>query len=139
MQTTATDKFRFHDGFIVIGVIALAIVSSVIAIAFTSLTGTTECSEVGQMRSDLKNIEMSLVRYKTNKRALPSQEEGLVALTKPGASLGGGALLKSESIMDVWGHALQYRNPGKRNPMSYDLFSVGPDGIIDSSDDVWLE
>jgi general secretion pathway protein G len=37
---------------------------------------------------------------------------------------------------DRWGHNFIYEFPGKHNPSSYDLMSVGPDGKEGTSDDI---
>jgi general secretion pathway protein G len=48
--------------------------------------------------------------------------------------------LLTQLPLDPWGTAYQYRNPGKRNPTGFDLFSHGPDKI-ESPDDIgnWLK
>ena len=37
---------------------------------------------------------------------------------------------------DPWGNDYQYRYPGKKNTESYDLWSPGPDGKNNTSDDI---
>lgn len=41
-----------------------------------------------------------------------------------------------DDIKDLWGHPLQYAQPGKVNKTSYDLWSVGPDGEDGTADDI---
>ena len=41
-----------------------------------------------------------------------------------------------EETLDPWGHSYQYRNPGRHNPDKYDVFSMGPDGLPDTDDDI---
>ena len=40
-----------------------------------------------------------------------------------------------DELVDRWGHPYVYRSPGSTDPASYDLFSLGPDGL-ESKDDV---
>jgi len=37
---------------------------------------------------------------------------------------------------DPWGNAYRYKNPGKHNPDSVDIFSIGPDGQQGTEDDI---
>ena len=37
---------------------------------------------------------------------------------------------------DPWGQPYQYLCPGQRNSNSYDIWSLGPDGVSDSADDI---
>lgn len=39
-------------------------------------------------------------------------------------------------LRDRWGNWLQYRVPGRKNPATYDLWSVGPDGMNGTADDI---
>jgi general secretion pathway protein G len=41
------------------------------------------------------------------------------------------------SAKDPWGNEYVYRNPGKRSPLEYDIFSAGPDRLPDTADDDW--
>ena len=39
-------------------------------------------------------------------------------------------------LQDPWQHPLEYRCPGEKNPTYYDLWSVGPDGVNGTEDDI---
>ena len=39
-------------------------------------------------------------------------------------------------LVDPWGNLFQYYRPGTHNPDSYDLYSLGPDGVDDSGDEI---
>ncbi len=68
----------------------------------------------------------------------PTTAEGLQALitcpTNISQKLWKGPYIDPQQIIpvDVWGHAYVYRYPGIRNTNSYDLYSVGPDGVSKS-------
>ena len=47
-----------------------------------------------------------------------------------------GPYLKSAIPNDPWGRPYVYDCPGKHNPSSYDLMSMGPDGRANTEDDV---
>ena len=38
--------------------------------------------------------------------------------------------------MDAWGHSYVYYYPGRQNPKSFDLLSMGPDGTEGTDDDI---
>ncbi len=41
-----------------------------------------------------------------------------------------------DMLNDPWGKTYQYCCPGTHNPQSYDLWSVGPDGVGHTADDI---
>lgn len=44
--------------------------------------------------------------------------------------------MKPDGLMDPWARKITYRNPGKRNAGGYDVFSLGPDGLENTEDDI---
>jgi len=75
----------------------------------------------------------------------PTTEQGLEALLvapsdlrNPGA-WSGPYLEAHATIRDVWGSDYQYRSPGE-NGRRFDIFSLGPDGIAGTDDDIgsWM-
>ena len=40
--------------------------------------------------------------------------------------------------IDSWGHPYVYEFPGKHNPESYDLYSLGPDQKAGTDDDIGI-
>jgi len=66
----------------------------------------------------------------------PTTQEGLAVLHKNTASLPNwkGPYLKKEPI-DPWGKPYSYKSPGYHND-DYDLYSLGPDGLENSEDDI---
>jgi len=97
-------------------------------------------AEISKAKADTSAWETNLIRFKTRNLFLPTQQQGLEALvTQPNSDPKPKIwvqLAKPEALNDPWGHKYQYRNPGKHNPSSYDVFSLGPDGIEGTNDDV---
>jgi len=88
------------------------------------------------------SLKTSLVRYKIDVGDYPSTEEGVAALIAPVAGKAdrwrglyvdapGGRL-----PMDPWGEPYRYRYPGVKNQNGYDLYSLGPDRVEGTSDDI---
>ncbi|MEM9226483.1 MAG: type II secretion system protein GspG [Verrucomicrobiota bacterium] len=67
----------------------------------------------------------ALVAYRLDNKNYPTTEQGLAALSE----------YLDEDPVDPWDKPYQYRYPGTRNTSSYDLWSLGPDGV-ESDDDI---
>ena len=97
-------------------------------------------AEFSKALADVKMWETNLIRYKTKALVFPTQQQGLEAMvtmpTSEPIPKRWTQMTKPEALMDPWTHKYQYRNPGKHNPQSYDVFSLGPDGIEGTADDV---
>ena len=44
--------------------------------------------------------------------------------------------IKPSIKKDAWDREYKYKNPGTHNPRSYDLWSMGPDGLSGNADDI---
>lgn len=78
----------------------------------------------------------ALLRFKTDVGRFPLTNEGLEVLRFNQSELPGwGGPYVQHIPSDPWGNRFQYRSPGIHNPESYDLWSLGPDGL-ESSDDI---
>ena len=88
----------------------------------------------------VRNWETNLIRYKTEALIYPTTAQGLQAMvTKPTSDPVPRRWMQfadANALNDPWGRKFQYRNPGRHNPSSYDVFSLGPDGIEGTEDDI---
>ena len=48
----------------------------------------------------------------------------------------GAYLNNPELLRDPWGQGYEYVTPGNHNPQGYDLWSIGPDGVSGTADDI---
>jgi hypothetical protein len=78
-------------------------------------------------RADLHAISSGLDTYKGKHGSYPSTEQGLRALVADD--------MFRDPPKDRWGHDYVYRFPVRAQGDSFDLFSLGPDGV-ESSDDI---
>jgi general secretion pathway protein G len=81
----------------------------------------------------------ALSSYELQTGALPTTEQGLQVLwEKPSIPPVPDEWQKimTGEILDPWGNPYQYRNPGRHNPKGYDVFSMGPDGVAGTLDDI---
>jgi len=80
-------------------------------------------------------LEINPIRYKTMMGTFPSSLEDFVR--RPGNAKGAWRPMMQESALrDAWGEPYQYRNPGKRNPNGYDIYSKGVDKQDGADDDI---
>lgn len=86
---------------------------------------TDAMRELARARDELRVINTALLAPRPDDKALPKTAEGLAAL------VGDGTL--PHIPPDPWGRPYQFRNPGTTR--SYELYSLGPDGV-ESADDV---
>lgn len=114
--------------------IVIAVLGMLVALAVTNVDKI-----LGRSQEDIASmfvndgVRTPLVSYRLDMGSYPSTEEGLEALIKPPANRAdrwkgpyfeGGRLPR-----DPWGNPYQYRFPGKHNTESYDVWSLGPDGV----------
>ena len=93
-----------------------------------------------RVQEDVQAIKTQLQLYESMSGVYPTTEQGLQALvTRPQSNPQPARWyqLFRELPKDPWGNGYIYRNPGLKNPGSYDLFSGGPDGQADTGDDDW--
>jgi hypothetical protein len=81
------------------------------------------------VRTELTQIAVRLEIYEKRHGSYPTTQQGLRVLVTDG--------LLPEMPLDQWHHDYVYRFPSIRAGYSFDLFSLGPDGV-ESSDDLWL-
>jgi general secretion pathway protein G len=89
---------------------------------------------VGLFKTPLEVYNLDIGRY-------PSTNQGLAALRVAPSDLPNpdkweGPYLNKDIPLDPWGHPYQYISPGKYNPNTYDIWSLGPDGIDGTGDDI---
>ena len=91
-----------------------------------------------QVNSDFKSFRSALHMYRINARVYPSTAQGLGALvTKPSLAPEPEkwAQVMTYLPVDPWGHAYDYRFPGRRNPDEPEIICAGQDAIMGTADD----
>ncbi len=87
-------------------------------------------------------VRLPLMNYRMNTGLWPASSDGLESLlyNVSGDASWHGPYLDSiqgiNEIYDPWGNEYQYQSPGTHNPKSYDVWSMGPDGISGTADDI---
>lgn len=118
--------------------LVLGIIAVLVGSAIYMLVGNIDVAKEQRVNSDIEAISMQLRTYEMLNYRMPTTEQGLKALvsqpsTEPRPRRWK-QLMKSAPI-DPWGAEYVYRNPGKKNPSGFDVYSLGPDGK-ESDDDI---
>ena len=132
----ARRAFTLVEILIVIGLIA-----AVMGVAVYNLS---DLFSSGQAKVEKQKVNEGfgtpLMAYRLHVGTYPSTDEGLAALlvAPEGKSdrWEGPYLKNAETLKDSWKNVYQYRCPGSKNPKSYDLWSLGPDGQDGTADDI---
>lgn len=96
-------------------------------------------SVLSDARAMLNSLQTALTSYSIRHGAPPTTEQGLAALTqKPSLAPVPEAYQRVMKIIprDPWQRAYRYCSPARRSGGGYDLYSLGPDGVDGTPDDI---
>ncbi len=126
-------------GFTLIELLLVLVILGVLAaIVVPKFSGRTEQARVTAAKTQISTFGTALDAYEVDVGYYPKGRNGLQDLIDQprDAQTWKGPYLKSEIPVDPWGNAYAYECPGKQNPTSYDLLSMGPDGRQGGDDDL---
>lgn len=121
--------------------VALAILGLLVGLAITNVDkifGNAQSSTAKLFVNE--SMKTALTTYRIQVGDYPSTAEGLQALAAAPADKvdrwHGPYVNDGKIPQDPWGHDYKYAYPGTHNKDSYDLWSMGPDGVEGTADDV---
>jgi len=126
-------------GFTLIELLLVLVILGVLAaIVVPKFSGRTEQARVTAAKSQIATFGTALDAFEVDNGFYPKGKDGLNELIRqPGNTPNWrGPYLKGQIPNDPWGQPYVYECPGKRNPTSYDLMSMGPDGRNGGEDDL---
>jgi len=122
--------------------LVVIIIGILVAMLVPNIAGRSEQARKTAARTDIdSNLSTALDLYRMDIGQYPTSGQGLGALiavptASPAPAQWSGPYLKKKKIpKDPWGREYVYTSPGTHNPDSYDLSSLGADGV-ESSDDI---
>jgi general secretion pathway protein G len=122
--------------------LVLAIIAVLVGSAIYLVGGNVEVAKMNRVDADFQAITTQLKAYQMMNYNFPTTAQGLNALKerpttdpKPRRWV----QLLTEVPPDPWGNPYQYRSPGTRNKGGFDLWTVGPDGVSDTEDDIYYQ
>lgn len=120
--------------------LVLSIIAVLVAAGINFMSGNLDTAREIRVKGDLQTLKVQLSTYEMNNMFIPTTEQGLMALvvqpTSEPKPTRWRQLLKREALIDPWGSPYKYQNPGKHNPTSYDLYSMGADRLDGTADDI---
>lgn len=135
-------KLKAAKGFTLIELmIVVVIIVALASMVVPRLSGRTEQAKRAVAKADINsNISMALKLYELDNGNFPTTEQGLAALavspsSAPVPGNWNGPYLESVPA-DPWGGPYKYKCPGNYNKTTYDLYSIGKDGLEESDDDI---
>ena len=134
-------RFR-HAGFTLIELmIVVIIIAALSAMVVPRLSNRSEQAKITVAEADINsNIGLALKLYKLDNGRYPTTSQGLKALmaipsASPVPKNWNGPYLENEPL-DPWKTEYGYKCPGANNADGYDLYSLGPDSVEGSADDI---
>ena len=132
-----------NDGFTLLEIMVVVLI---IGLLMTVLA-TNVFRRLGGAQADIARLQVSklsqqLELYKLDNGNYPTAEQGLDALvheatTEPRPKrFPPGGYASSKDLLDPWQAQFKYDRPGQNNPHSYDLYSLGSDGVQGGEADV---
>ena len=132
----ARARLRARAGFTLIELlVVIAIIATLAAVIAPAVFRNVGDSKTAAARSQIELFAMALGSYRLDNDVYPGTEQGLEAL-RSAPTTGEvprrwrGPYLSKVLAPDPWGRAWIYVSPGRANPESYDLYSLGRDGKI---------
>jgi len=126
---------RFRKGFTLIEILVviavLAVLAALVAPNVFQHLGTAQDAAA---RSQIEMLGAALDAYRLDNGRYPTTDQGLSALRtqpsiEPAPRNWRGPYLRRDIPLDPWGNPYFYVSPGTVNPNSYDLVSLGADGV----------
>lgn len=130
------------SGFTLIEIMAVVVIMGMLmTVLAVGINGRIQVARASSAQAQISRIEQALDFYQLDNARYPTADQGLEALYQQPTSppvprhYTPGGYLKREQLLDPWGEQFQYQIPGSRNPHSFDLWSLGPDGT-EGTDDI---
>lgn len=128
----ANKRLVKYSGFTLIEVLVVVVILAILgAIVVPKLVDEPDKARVTKVKTDIRNLESSLMRYKLDNFVYPTTDQGLEALVaKPAGSPEpkNWRPYMDRLPEDPWGQPYQYLSPGNKSDI--DIFSFGADGQL---------
>lgn len=129
-----------QQGFTLLEIMVVIVILGVLAsMVVPSLMGNKDKADRQKAVSDIVALESALDMYRLDNQRYPSTEQGLRALVKKPVIQPEPKNYQPDGYIrrlpqDPWGTYYQLQNPGKHGKL--DIFSLGPDGMPGTEDDI---
>ena len=138
----STNRWASRSAFTLLEImLVVVIIGMLMGVAIVKIQGNTDKARLTAAKSDVDGaFRTTLNLYELDNGTFPTTEQGLKALVEKPTSepvpRNWRQYLEKKTIpKDPWDHDYVYISPGVHNPDSYDLSSLGKDGV-ESNDDI---
>ncbi len=127
-------RHRVRLGFTLVELlVVIAVIATLVAVVAPSIFGNVGQARQTAARSQVEIFGLALDSFRLDVHEYPTTSDGLAALRVAPSGLAPertwrGPYLRSAVPNDPWGRPYIYVAPGRVNPESYDLYSLGRDG-----------
>jgi general secretion pathway protein G len=102
--------------------------------------GASPDPRVNAAKMQVEMLKLAIDTYQFDAKQYPASLRDLIAapVDTELAKRWRGPYMKStrNAFLDPWGNPYLYAHPGKRNPNTFDVWSIGPDGQDGTGDDI---
>jgi general secretion pathway protein G len=129
---------RSHAAFTLVELLlVLTILGILAALVVPKMVGRSEQARQTAAQTDISTFGTALDAFEVDNGYYPKGKSGMADLiAQPRDCPNWHGPYVKEIPKDPWGNEYVYECPGRHNPKSYDLYSVGPDGRPGTDDDV---
>ncbi len=128
-----------HSGFTMIEIMLVVIIIGVLAaMIIPNLSGRGKQARIAAAQADIEvNLTTALDLYELDHGRYPTTAQGLTILfQKPDSAnnWNGPYLKRKRTPLDPWQQEYVYVSPGVHNTETFDLSSIGMDGLVGNDD-----
>lgn len=136
LKTQITKPGR--QGFTLVEMLLVLVILGVLAaIVYPKVAGRGEQARQTSTQTQIASFKTALDAFEVDNGYYPKGRNGLQDLvTKPRDAVNWRGPYLDNIPKDPWQNDYIYECPGKHNPSSYDVMSMGPDGQSGTSDDI---
>ena len=131
-------SFRRGGGFTLIELLLVLVILGILAaIVVPKFTGRTEQARITAAVTQISSFSTALNTFELDNGGFPKGANGLISLVqKPNDAQNWHGPYLDSIPKDPWGNDYVYECPGRHNQSGYDITSAGPDGKLNTDDDI---
>jgi general secretion pathway protein G len=125
---------------ILVTLFATALISSAAVFFAPTISSSIRQSRIERANADITLFRAGLSRFEIDTGRYPSGEEGLATLLYPSTGIlnwHGPYVPANARLIDPWNRPYSYIFPARHCEDGYELYSLGPDGLEGTADDIF--